>query len=99
MRVVFSPAFSNDLNEISDFISLDNPRRALSFTSEIRQRCLALGDMPESGAVRSEFGPNMRSVPFGRYVIFYIIYSDRVRIVRVLHGSRNLKAVFGEEES
>ena len=98
MKVVFSPAFSKDLNEISDYIALDSPKRALSFTNEIRQRCLALGDVPESGAVRSEFGANIRSVPFGRYVIFYIIYPDRVRIVRVLHGARNLNAVFGGEE-
>jgi toxin ParE1/3/4 len=98
VRVVFSPAFSRDINEISDYIALDNPRRAASFTEEIRQRCLTLGDMPESGAARPEFGLNMRAMPFGRYIIFYVIYSDRLRVVRVLHGARNLKALFGEEE-
>ncbi|MFT4074694.1 MAG: type II toxin-antitoxin system RelE/ParE family toxin [Asticcacaulis sp.] len=97
MRVVFSSAFSKDLNEISDYIALDSPKRAFSFTEDIRQRCLSLGDMPESGAARPELGPNMRSVPFGRYVIFYIIYPDRLRIVRILHGARNLKTVFGGE--
>ena len=99
MRVVFSLAFSKDLNEISDYIALDNPHRAVSFTEEIRQRCLTLRGMPESGTARPEFGLNMRSIPFGRYIIFYAIYSDRIRVVRVVHGARNLNAIFGENES
>jgi plasmid stabilization system protein ParE len=33
--------------------------------------------------------------PMGRYVIFFRVLGDVVRIERVLHGARNLRAILG----
>lgn len=97
MRVVFSPRFLSDLQEIADYIATENPARALSFTREIRDRCLSLSDAPESGVRRDEYGFGIRVVPYKRYVIFYIIYSDRLRIERVLHSARHFPALFDDQ--
>jgi toxin ParE1/3/4 len=39
---------------------------------------------------------DLRSLPVGRYVIFYLAISRRVEIVRVLHGSRDIETIFEE---
>jgi len=40
---------------------------------------------------------DLRSSPFGRYVIFYTPVHDGIDVVRVLHGARDIDAAFGEE--
>ena len=45
-----------DLEEIADFIALDNPRRALSFVRELRERCQKIAWFPEAIQLRPELG-------------------------------------------
>ena len=96
MRIAFSPRFLLDLQEIADYIAVDNPARAFSFAQEIRDKCLSLSDAPESGVRRDDYGFGIRVVPFRRYVIFYIIYPDRLRIERILHSARHFPAMFDD---
>ena len=46
------------------------------------------------GRARDELSPGIRSMPFGRYVIFYAPLADGIDIIRVLHSSRDIDAVF-----
>jgi toxin ParE1/3/4 len=52
--------------------------------------------MPEIGRARPDLGaPETRSwrvKGFRNYLIFYEALSDRVRLLRVLHGARDLQA-------
>lgn len=41
--------------------------------------------------------PGLRSMPFGRYLIFYLLLSDGIDLVRVLHSARDLEAVSTDE--
>jgi toxin ParE1/3/4 len=34
--------------------------------------------------------PGLCSFPVGRYIIFYLIISDGIEVVRVLHASRDI---------
>jgi toxin ParE1/3/4 len=38
----------------------------------------------------------LRMAPIGRYVIFFRVLGDVVRIERVLHGARDLLTMFGK---
>ena len=49
------------------------------------------------GRVRDELEPGMRSFPFGRYVIFYMPIDEGIDVVRVLHGARDIDAIFTGE--
>ncbi len=49
------------------------------------------------GRTREELAPNLRSLPFGRYVIFYEALPDEIVIVRVLHSARDVSAQFEGE--
>ncbi|MFM8748453.1 MAG: type II toxin-antitoxin system RelE/ParE family toxin [Aestuariivirga sp.] len=97
MRVAFSPRAAHDIEEIGDYIFLDNPQAALKFIAGLRARCARLSSSPLGGAARPELGENLRSVPFGRYVIFYTPLPDQILIERVLHGARDIPVIYGEE--
>jgi toxin ParE1/3/4 len=46
--------------------------------------------------LRPELGQAIRSVLFGRYVIFYTAHPDEIRIERLLHGSRDIPNVYAK---
>ena len=75
-----------------------NPAYARPFTDRIRLRCTSLTDFPEQGTLREDLGPGLRTLGFERRVtIAFRILPDRVQIVRVLYGGRDLKrALKGE---
>ena len=43
-----------------------------------------------------DFGAGSRSASVGEYVIVYCVDSQDVLILRVVHGKRNLEALFGK---
>jgi toxin ParE1/3/4 len=94
MRLAFSPAALADLESIGDFIRDESPAAALRFLAELRARCARLLDAPHGGKPRPDLGEGLRSVPFGRYVIFYDVEPGLVIIQRVLHSARDIDALF-----
>jgi len=50
------------------------------------------------GRARDELEVGLRSFPVGRYAIFYLPIPDGVEIVRVLHGARDLDAIFHPDD-
>lgn len=98
MKVGFSPLSRTDLMTIADFIAVDNPRRALSYIGEIEARCLRIEDAPRSGILRNDIAEGLRSIPFGAYLIFYRVLAEEIRIERIIHSARNLRAVLGGGE-
>jgi toxin ParE1/3/4 len=49
------------------------------------------------GRARDELAGELRSFPFGRYVIFDERIEHGIDVVRVLHSARDIDAVFGED--
>ena len=94
MQCVFSPLAELDLEEIGDYIARDNPSRALSFIRQIREQCAKITAMPLASPLRHEFGEGIRMAAFGHYLIFYTVDAESIRIERVLHGARNIPALF-----
>ena len=90
------PAARADLIEIGDFIATDNPERAVSFIAEIESKIIAVATRPEGFPTRDELHEGLRSARNGRYLIFFLGVEDEVRIVRALHGARDLPRLFEE---
>jgi len=99
MGVLFTPLADTDLEEIGDYIAQDNPARALTFIQEIRAQCQKIGKSPLACRVRPELGDEIRSCPFGKYVILYCPQAPDVLIVRVLHGAMELPRHMGNEDT
>lgn len=90
----FAPPASADLEDIGDYIANDSQEAAERFIEKITNTCRMLAAHPLSGRARDELLANMRSFPVGNHVIFYDVQPDGVQILRVLHGSRDLRAIF-----
>lgn len=87
--VNYSPRAYEDLDQISAYISQDNPAAATDFILEILDRCDSIADAPKGYIHRHELGENIRSVAFKSYLIFYSYYENDVRIERIIHASRD----------
>jgi toxin ParE1/3/4 len=90
MTFGLSPRAALDLEEIGDFIALDNPERAISFVDELLSRCAAVGERPTLYPRREDFGARIRMAVHGRYRILFRMRPEGVRIERVLHSARRV---------
>lgn len=91
-NVELLPAAENDLDDIFDYILLDNPDAAEKVLDEIITSLKLLEDFPLAGAkllegslVHYEF----RMVISDPYVSFYRVSEDTVFVYRILHGARD----------
>jgi toxin ParE1/3/4 len=93
-RLIISPLAERDIEDIGDYIAEDNPDRAVSFIVEIHGQCQKIALSPQNYRLRPELGSNIRSCVLGNYVIFFTHFEEIVRILRILHGARNLSGLF-----
>lgn len=94
MKLIISEEAIADLADIWAYISHDSPDAADSFVDRLYCRCEQLMEVPSLGRKRGELLPGLRSLPEGRYLIFYRSLRDRVEIVRVLSAYRDIESVF-----
>lgn len=95
MNVVFSRAALRDLEAISDFISADNPPAAYRTVEDLEAACLSLGEFPQRYPILGEIdGEEVRRRSSQDYLILYIVRGPAIEIVRVVHGHRDLVALF-----
>jgi toxin ParE1/3/4 len=92
VRVVFRKSARRDLLDITAYIGRDAPLRAKSFVGELRSRCLILAEHPNSGSTRYDLFKNLRIVPHGNYIIYYLAHPEKVTILRISHASRLIEA-------
>ncbi len=91
-----TPQAVQDLDDIHDFIAMDNINAALRLINLLEEKFQAITQSPEMGRRREELAPALRSFPAGHYVIFYRPVKDGIQVIRVLHGARDVEAIFGE---
>lgn len=90
-KVILSEAADADLEDIFDYtleeFGLD---QAVSYVSEFDDTFEIISENPEIGRKREEVREELRSLTKDKHVIFYRILIDHIRIVRILHDSRDL---------
>ena len=59
---------------------------------ELEARCEALARTPGIGTARPELGQGVRMLPHARFLVFYRLDTETVRVERVLHGARDIDA-------
>ena len=95
LRILKSAA--TDLADILDFIARQSGSlgAAQGFVQAIRSRCVELSNLPGTlGRQRPELRPDIRSVAFKGYVIFFRYGDDVIEIVNIVHGHRDLEQLF-----
>lgn len=91
-QLYFSSSARNDLKEVFDYISLDNPSAAVGFLKKLKDTCNRIARYPSIGVQRDDLAPGLRCFPIGSYLIFYRTSEGLTGIVRVLHGSRDYRS-------
>src|SRR5258707_4949020 len=86
------------LLEIWRYLAENDPAAATKFIRALHQHFTLLADNRSMGQARPDIAPELRYFPVKRYLILYRLITEGVEIVRVVHGSRNLGALFDEEE-
>lgn len=83
-----------DISEIFDYTHDEfGLAQAKAYITEMESIFFVLADNPESGRMRDEIREGLFSLPYQSHVIFYRILSAKIRIVRILHGSRDFLAL------
>jgi plasmid stabilization system protein ParE len=95
-----TPRALEDLDQIWGYIAEDNEDAANRVESAILSACASLARHPMLGSKRSEITAlPVRFWSVSRFPNFVVVYrpdTKPLQVVAVLHGKRNLKAIFEE---
>ena len=84
-----------DISDIFDYTEAEfGLYQAVSYITALDECFTQLVENPEFGRERDEIREELRSITSSSHIVFYCILEDRIRIVRVLHGSRDLPKYF-----
>ena len=97
-RVTRRPLAEADVLQIWDHIADDSLTAADHWVDRLDEEFRLLATQPMMGRARDELASGVRSFPFGRYVVFYVPLDDGIDVIRVLHGSRDIDAIFNPEQ-
>ena len=92
---ILSEIADKDLEDIFDYtfdeFGFDQAEKYLLEFEEIFQNLII---NPQIGKKRDEIKQGLYSFPKDNHIIFYRILDNHIRIVRVLHGSRDISKYF-----
>ena len=95
-EVVWTAHALKDLEKISDYITTSNVQSAVKLIEEIEMKVGRLEAAPESGRKVPEFSDALhvyREVIVKNYRIIYRFSGEKVYILTVRHGRRNLVGI------
>ena len=94
-----APRAAAELDEIWLYVAAESNSVdvANKLIDSITERFLLLAKHPYLGRTRDhDLGAGSRTFPVGEYVIVYTVEHKNVLILRVVHGRRDLAALFGD---
>jgi addiction module RelE/StbE family toxin len=88
-RIIWTESALQDLDEVADCISLDEPGAASNFVQRVFERIEQLADHPKSGSVPTELkGTRYRQLVIPPVRIFYRAQNKVIYIVHVMRAER-----------
>lgn len=88
MRLTWSALAIADRLGIFDFIEQENPAAAVRIDTKIELGIRQLLQFPESGRIGRVTGTRELVITGTSYIAAYAVLSDRIRVVRILHGAQ-----------
>lgn len=90
-RYLLSTEAEADLSDIFDYTEREfGGAQASGYLLELEAVFNQLVVNPKLGRERSEIRTHLRSILHSSHVIFYRVLTDHIRIIRVLHTSRDI---------
>lgn len=96
--IVFSATARKDINAIVADIALNaGPRIAARWRRTFYERALSLAQHPFLGVESAAIGAGRRRLVVSPYLIIYrVVSAERINVVRIIHGARDLPTLFGD---
>ena len=94
-RLSVSGEAKRDLVEIFVYVARDSLNAARRIHSRLQETLKVIASQPEIGRKRDELVPGIRSLVSGNYVVYYREVEGGVRVLRILHGARDIPQLFG----
>jgi toxin ParE1/3/4 len=95
-----APLARRDIVEAAQFIARDSVDAAMRFFDAVDDAIKKLAEMPGMGRLREFDAPEFRDVRswpikgFESYLVFYRPTPRGIEVMRVLHGARDIDAIF-----
>lgn len=90
------PLFIKDLQDAWTYIARDNPNAADRFVVELEKRYTLLSDNPLIGSARFRGHPDVRLLPYQRYILIYRPLPDGsgIDLIRLIHAARDYRRLY-----
>ncbi len=95
-RIKRSKRAKLDMTQIWLHIGENNFPAANQFISRINETLDMLAKFPGAGQMRDDLAPALRSFPVGKYLLLFTRIKGGISLVRVVHGARDLPALFND---
>ena len=90
-EVLFSTDSKNDLKGVVRFTRKEwGKEQAVDYVNGLKRQAKKLAESPDIGKKRDNMANGVLSFPYVSHILFYIVESHGITIVRVLHKSQNL---------
>ncbi len=89
------PPARQDIKDICRYIGSNNPPAAVRFRDSLRAKFRLLASQPLLGEARDDLAPGIRMLAVGSYVILYRPTGPAIEVVQVVHGARDIAALWG----
>ena len=97
-KVVWTHAALEDLEVSVSYIAKDSPVYAATFVREVRDAARSLMHMAERGRALPDLGdPSLRELLVRNHRLIYCMADDALYVVALIHGARDLFALWGKE--
>ena len=94
MRILWTDPALEDLRAIHSYIARDAPTYADQFVARILTAIDNLQEFPKMGRTVPEARlPHIRELCYQRYRIIYRLETERIVLLTIIHGSRDLSEV------
>ena len=95
MRIEWTDPAITDLAAIRDYIARDSEHYAVQFVGRLIEAVEKLESFPEMGrrVPESHEEEGIREILFRNYRVIYRLRSERIQIITVLHGARDLAQI------
>lgn len=91
MKVHFTDAALDHLDAIYAYVAKDSPKYAQQVVDRITEKASQVSLFPEASAVVPEYSrPDVREVFAYQYRIIYLVLPERIDVLAMIHGARQL---------
>lgn len=81
------------MEDVWGYMDLVNKQSANDFLDDLYEKINSLLEMPFMGVKRNEYFDGVRVVFYQKYNIYYLVENKTILILRILHGSRDIKSL------